>query len=371
MKHIYTRFYTVLITVVLLILSAITLFNIIVDPYGIFNTPLIQGFNKSKPWKVVQVRLFKAVDITRIKPETILLGASRTYVGLNPKHSSFNDYQPVYNLGLNSANMYEIRRYFEHALFNQPDLKLIVLEIDYFSFYLNGKNTPDFSEGRLEKNNIVPKDLLNSTLSMDALNNSISTVLQNTRKSQEFLFVNGMVDVAVSHQPIPTASFTQFISNYNFYISPSYLKDFEYVVKTCRDRGIELKIFISPIHVLFSESIRATGNWQMYEQWKREIVKITPVWDFSGYNSVTSEKFSDRAIMKNYTDMSHYTIPVGNLILNRLFNYQEKTIPTDFGLLITPNNIESHLDKINAQRQIWAKQNPDAVKLIRSLSIKK
>lgn len=370
MKNIYNRFYTVLFTVIFLTLGSIALFNVIVDPYNVFNSPLISGFNQSKPWKVVQVRLFKAVDVTRIKPKTVLLGASRTYVGLNPKHLALNRYQPVYNLGLNSANMYEIKRYFEHALFNQPDIKVVVLEIDYFSFYLKGQNTPDFSEDRLEKNSIVPKDFLNSTLSMDALNNSISTVLHNYRKSQQFLFVNGMVDVAVPKQPISIPAFTQFISNYDYYISPNYLKDFEYVVKTCRDRGIKLKIFISPIHVLFSENLRATGNWQMYEKWKREIVKITPVWDFSGYNSITSEKFSDRAIMQNYTDMSHYTIPVGNLILNRLFNYQEKTVPPDFGVLITPNNIDSHLAKINAQRQEWAKQNPDLVNLIRRLSIK-
>ncbi|MGA9379502.1 MAG: hypothetical protein WBV73_12105 [Phormidium sp.] len=371
MKTIYSRFYAVLITVILLILASISLFNILVDPYGVFNSPLIQGFNQSKPWKVVQVRLFKAVDLTRIKPQTVLLGASRTYVGLNPKHPALNRYQPSYNLGLNSANMYEMKRYFQHALFNQPDLKLVVLEIDYFSFYLDAKNTPDFSEDRLEKSSILPKDLLNSTLSMDALINSISTILHNSRDSQKFLFVNGMVDVAVPNQPISITTFTLFLTRHNYSIGSNYLKDFEYVVKTCRDRGIELKIFISPIHVLFSENIRATGNWPMYERWKREIVKIAPVWDFSGYNSITTEKYSDRVIMKNYTDVSHYTIPVGNLILNRLFNYQEKTVPTDFGVLITPNNIESHLDKINAQRQVWAKQNPDAVEFIRSLQTKK
>jgi hypothetical protein len=371
MKTIYSRFYAVLITVSLSILAFIALVNIIVDPYGVFNSPLIEEFNQSKPWKVVQVRLFKAIEITQIKPKTILLGASRTYVGLNPQHPALNRYTQAYNLGLNSANMYEMKRYFQHALANQPDLNLVVLEIDYFSFYLNGENTPDFLENRLERNSILPQDLFNSTLSIDALNNSISTILHNYRESQKFLFVKGMVDVAVPNQPISIPTFTQFLSNHSYYISPNYLKDFEYVVKTCHDRGIELKIFISPIHVLFLENLRASGNWPMYEKWKREIVKISPVWDFSGYNSITTEKYSDRVVMKNYTDVSHYTIPVGNLILNRLFNYQEETIPRDFGVLITPTNIESHLDKINTERQVWAKQNPDVVKFIGTLLKKK
>lgn len=73
--------------------------------------------------------------------------------------------------------------------------------------------------------------------------------------------------------------------------------------------------------------------------------------------------------MKNYSDMSHYTSPVGKLILNRLFNYQKETVPPDFGVLITPANIESHLAKINKDREVWTRNNPDQVKLLKGLKL--
>jgi len=41
------------------------------------------------------------------------------------------------------------------------------------------------------------------------------------------------------------------------------------------------------------EVIRVTGLWQEFEQWERELTEMAPVWDFSGYNSITSKSISD------------------------------------------------------------------------------
>ena len=95
--------------------------------------------------------------------------------------------------------------------------------------------------------------------------------------------------------------------------------------------------------------------WSDFENWKREIVAITPVWDFSGYNSITTEPVAKG--MKNYLDSSHYSSEVGNLILNRLFNYQEETVTADFGILITQENIQSHLDLILVEQTSWSDKN--------------
>jgi len=68
--------------------------------------------------------------------------------------------------------------------------------------------------------------------------------------------------------------------------------------------------------------------------------------------------------MKNYFESSHYKKVVGNLILNRVLGYQEDRVPPDFGTLITPVNIESHLQKIQADWENWSNNNPDMVKLV-------
>ncbi len=91
---------------------------------------------------------------------------------------------------------------------------------------------------------------------------------------------------------------------------------------------------------------------------------MLPLWDFSGYNSITTEPITD---MKNFTDRGHYTRKIGDLILNRLFHYQEEKVQDDFGILITPTNIESHLEKIRTAQELWAKNNPKMIQIIEEL----
>ncbi|NEN96582.1 MAG: hypothetical protein F6K50_13885, partial [Moorea sp. SIO3I7] len=151
-------------------------------------------------------------------------------------------------------------------------------------------------------------------------------------------------------------------------LSASFLNDLQDIVDTCKEKGIELKVFISPSHATQWESLRVTRLWPVFEEWKRRLVEITPVWDFSGYNSITTEAISEE--MKNYWDSSHYREEVGDLILNRLFSYQAHTVPEDFGVLITPDNVESHLGKVRNERESWAETNGDLVKLVEDLNQK-
>jgi hypothetical protein len=74
--------------------------------------------------------------------------------------------------------------------------------------------------------------------------------------------------------------------------------------------------------------------------------------------------------MENYADSSHYTAPVGNLILNRILGYQENKLPADFGVLLTQENIESHLDKIRSHREEWVKNRKNELELVQTLEKK-
>ena len=75
-------------------------------------------------------------------------------------------------------------------------------------------------------------------------------------------------------------------------------------------------------------------------------------------------------IFLDTTDNSHYTPKLGNLILNLIFDYEKEDVPDDFGILINPENIESHLAKIRQDWEVWAKNNPDEVKLVKEVKQK-
>ncbi|NET05788.1 MAG: hypothetical protein F6K16_14005 [Symploca sp. SIO2B6] len=372
-KH--RRFNMTFMAVTLPSLVTVGLFNLAIDPYGVIDSPEISGLNELRTQKFHNVRLFKAIDVTRVEPKTLLLGSSRTDLGLDPAHPALTNKQPAYNLGLVGPNIYEVKRYFEHSLANQPELKTVVLGIDLFMFNEYKINEVDFSEDRLEKENLTAQELLNVTLSTSAIQSSAKTIKSSIDSDAYYLYrPDGMRYVYGNepNEPIPKkfkGSIGGLRKGEGYYkkyqLSEEFLVNLQEIVDICKQQNIELKVFISPSHASQWENLRAAELWSVFEEWKRQLVKITPVWDFSGYNTITTEAISKD--MENYWDSSHYRKEVGDLVLNRIFDYQKDKVPTDFGVLLTQENIESNLAKINTQREIWSNNNSDVVEFVESL----
>jgi hypothetical protein len=99
-----------------------------------------------------------------------------------------------------------------------------------------------------------------------------------------------------------------------------------------------------------------------------------PVWDFSGYNTITVEEVPSaqdvNARMRYYYESSHYTPAAGDLVLDRIFNLKmtEHVVPSDFGIRLTKQNIEAHLANIRVAREHYQRMHPDDVAEIESLS---
>ncbi|NER32100.1 MAG: hypothetical protein F6J89_31980, partial [Symploca sp. SIO1C4] len=73
-KH--RRFNMTFMAVTLPSLVTVGLFNLAIDPYGVIDSPEISGLNELRTQKFHNVRLFKAIDVTRVEPKTLLLGSS-------------------------------------------------------------------------------------------------------------------------------------------------------------------------------------------------------------------------------------------------------------------------------------------------------
>jgi hypothetical protein len=370
----YRRFNLIFLASALLPLLSIGMFNIAVDPYGIYNSPTFAGFNQTKPEQWKHQRLYKAIAISRVKPVTIFIGSSRINLGLNPEYSALQDKQPVYNLGLNAANPYEALRYLQHAIKNQQDLKLVVLGLDFIMFNQDLGNQPGFEEERLEKSTISYRDFINTAFSLDALSLSEKTVKANKKDVKgDIYYPNGFMRLVRGERDKNATEFKKTIGVYfdvhsNYKISQQYLENLKEIVALCKQNNIEVVGFISPAHVTQLEAIYVAGQWQILEQWMREVVAILPVWDFSDYNSITTEPVSET--MKNYIDSSHYKEEIGNLVLNRIFSYNEKEVSQDFGVYLTPENVEAQLAKLRKDRDRWAKENPNDVAIVEAIKEK-
>jgi hypothetical protein len=76
---------------------------------------------------------------------------------------------------------------------------------------------------------------------------------------------------------------------------------------------------------------------------KERLARITDYYDFSGFNSITTNDI-------NYYEESHYRYLVGDLIIKRIFDQGNQNIPQDFGILVTKKNIRRHIE--NEKREL-------------------
>lgn len=379
-----------------LTLLVLAFFNAVIDPYGLFPFVKIDGVNWPKPEMMGSVKLHKSYRIAQLEPEAIILGTSRSAFGINPDNIVWrNNFQSRYNFALAGANMYVTRRFLEHAQTLHP-LKQVVFGLDFFTFNAYRQQAPDYRGDFLIVNDdgspnrhFGMKILAASLLSSDALQASNKTI--NLKKNPKMISKNGMF----FGRPRENTLRLRFSKIENLYFQYIYLtgkkreygfvnldtgvsslEEFRRIVVYCREQQINLKLFISPPHARHLEIIRVLGIWSLFEQWKRELVLIlleegytSSLWDFSGYNSMTTDDITIEG-EHYYRDSTHYLPILGDIILSRIFHYKEKNIPTDFGRVLTSENIEENLLIIQAEQKKYRADYPEEVKEIESLAEK-
>lgn len=378
----YRKFNAVLVITTCLPMLLVGAVNIFIDPYEIFDSFKIKGVNYIKPEKFKQDRLYKAVKITKINPKTILLGSSQVQWGLPPDHPALPE--ATYNLGLLGANIYELRRYFEHVLANQTQLEQVIIGIDFFMFSTLIDKQSTFKENILEKNSLPISEFANIVFSIDSFEDSYNTYhLNQEREAIDYLVINNMLKLenrifkngglAFHKNSILPGSkdiFYQFVkrdlSERNQYkLSHQKMEDFSKIIQKARENNIQVKIFISPIHAVHLETLDQAGLWPQFEDWKRKITKISSVWDFATYNKITTEKISNN--MQYFLDSAHYSQQAGTLILNRILLDKSDKYYNDFGTVMTDSNIDGHLKKIRNDKTTWASNNLNYIQVIQEI----
>ena len=356
--------------------TTVIVINFAVDPYGLYRVIDKSGFNQQKEGVRNKIRLVKFLEIPLRKPRTILLGSSRTHDGIDPQDKILNTagFQPVYNLGIDMARIKEEKAFLEYAIANS-DIKRVIFGLDFFMFNAEDRINPSFDLNHLNRRAGGVDYLKATLLSVEALNDSIKTIRISAHDWQRREFLsNGFRPGKMVFYKVKNYNALHYNTNYTFLtpydsktkyyshfsLDKEVFNDFNELLQLCKNHDIDLKLYISPAHAnLDGEALRASGHWELMRSWKREIVNIVSksgyeLWDFSGYNSVTTEQISDP--MSNYWDSSHFTEKIGGDILRRMLGKSEG-VPSDFGLLLNQKNIEVHLKQIELDRTTYIFRN--------------
>ncbi|OCL91365.1 hypothetical protein [Arcobacter porcinus] len=334
--------------------------NYIVDPYGINNRIIIDKINLKKYSNTSITARFKLNILNNKNIETIMLGTSRIGV-MNPmivdKYLNTNTFNLEYPASITPIQ----NKLFKYAS-NFNDIKYLVYGIDFMSFNENRKINKHF----LEFNDFIEKIENNEKISNIDLYFSIDTFLKSIKiviknilgiQNQEVLYLkNGMRDYQnyieqeikniFNFEEEKNNSIKSYFSldgqykNYKF--SYDYLEHFKDTMEFCKKNNIKVFVYIPPMFSEHFNAINAGGYFDEFELFKKELVKITDFIDFTGHNTISKNK-------NNYWDSSHLRVETTEVLMAKLFNDKSVEVPADFGVLVTKDNIDEHLENLRKQ----------------------
>jgi len=396
------------------LLALVVGINLVVDPFGTYRLVELEGVNLQKPAVHHRVRLVKANEVRQVRPRGIVLGTSRSHLGLRPSHEGWDpEARPVYNLAFDGATTKEMYHYLVHAHTVRP-LRQVVLGLDTYHATLAPATTrPDFDPYLLDSPGFGVPALIRSDLrilsSLDTARASLATLgAQNDRQPQWFAADGQRLGDVFFRRPgepfeqLGPRGYFEEIDRLEVGFkragrlaasaggtarpatSETSLDYIKRIVAFCRAERIDLRVIVVPEHVHQLEITAALGEWRAIEEAKRAIVSLLtedaaqhpdappiPLWDFTGYSSVTTEALppsGSRAEMRFYWDSSHFKSIVGDFVLDRVFGLNDgRTAPPDFGVRLTASTIESALAQVRAEQLAYRRANPEEAAWIRTL----
>lgn len=373
--EIYLKVLGATLACVLVLLGA---FVWLIDPYGISGAPAIPGLNAEKPSRFdYGGRAVRAYYLAQDEYDVVLLGSSRVMVGLDPDDPAFGSAR-VFNAGLPGTNMAEVRAVADYVFANQSP-RQVILGVDFLMFSTMRDTSGDFEQSAFAgtPNLIV---YLRRALSYAAISDAAETLVFNLNGERSEQRADGFVDRRINladgynaRQAIIRTLQDKFLVDPETYggfsYDPSRTREVGALAARMCEEDRELLVFVTPIHAWQLEAIYQLGLGLAYERWRRDLVETleghscAALWDFSGFNSVTSEPVPQDGPMQGYFETSHFTPLVGGMVLDRLLSDGEDA-PDDFGIQLTGASIAERITELGRNRERYRQASPDDVGLI-------
>ncbi len=326
----------------ILALTPNTYINVHYDPYGIYRT----DFKEQKIEPNQRFIKMRYLINNPGKYDSFIFGSSRAGNIPNETIKSGNFYNMTISQGIPSEHLYNLKM----LLRNKVKIKTIMVGLEDFSYKLESRSdngeliTTPYSDSFIDN----LKYYIKYTFKLpkrDVLEPYIS------QKQEEFPV---FYDIYASGRPIHT-EIDEYIDTHKSehiadkkFRNPSVhktnymnqtLKDIREIVDICKENSIKCIMFINPIY----KSTYLANNPAQFMEFKKRLVNITDFYDFSGINSITSDPF-------NYYETSHFRVFIGEKMLAKIFgDYENISIPSDFGVYVTKANIAAHLKNLKDQ----------------------
>ncbi|KAF0233330.1 MAG: hypothetical protein FD177_1723 [Desulfovibrionaceae bacterium] len=363
-------------------------FNWYFDPYNAFLHKKTQGINA--PTREFSRRITPFYQSEHLNGSGLILGSSRALSIDSWRYFSADKNVHWNNLWINMANINEIRRLLQQAVaFNE--INIVILGLDFEGFNANNIRTDFFTkatpaltqEGKFNPLHVFSQlELLFSPTTTKA---SMQVLLDNLRITSKLENLNTQKISTQEKQETRESFRKNTVTTNNTVVggfsfedttrSVSTFEDLRAIIQTCQTKNVKLLLFTNPEHAETLESFHKLGCWASYQEWLRKIARIVAdqnmknplnsieLWNFAGYSTINTSYIGPDTKWGNnfFSDPSHFNPTVGDFILDKITGQRLAAIPApqDFGIILTPDNVEEvlHLMDINRSLYLEAAKN--------------
>lgn len=376
--------------------------NLVVDPYGTFRLYENPRFNRIKPYPEHDITTVKSHALRHVRPDALILGNSRSEVGFDPTHPAWQKYgyRSVYNAAIPGSDINTAWKQLQQASAIQAP-GIILLGLEFFDFLVSPEKpiTPASESPKNRESDIIWQT--RATLTMQAVMDSLTTLRIQFQRNPSQLTYRGFnplleyIDQAridgyytlfrqraeenvKNHGRRPANLFAQGTRSSNEF------ERLRQMVRWSIQHDCDLRLVIYPYHAQLLLIVDELGLWPLFDEWKRQVVRIineetasnperskVTLLDFSGFSTFSQEPIPEKgdrkSIVKWYWEAGHFKKELGDLVIARSFKQENADSLQDFGVSLTAQNLEAHLQHVQEDKTFFRAANPNSVREVADL----
>ena len=340
---------------------------LLVDSHGIYKFVSLERVNKYKVTSNALGRFAVGANLYLHDYDVLFIGTSRVQSGMDPRMQILQA-ERVFNASLGDTDMGELVYLLDYILRHQDTVKRVYFGLDFHAFSAYREKHPEFESSFINPKNRFFASLAKEIFSKRGIGDSVRTVKANVRSVPQRYWYEGHyhseapIDYKANIENILTYYMSRKVMFGCFHFDNDKLRALEQVLARYVDKGIELNLFISPQHAINLMMLEYTGLFDQYYDWMRDMTAMAsrlseqssePVrlWNFSGFNFVTTEALSyDTTDMLYFYETSHYRDDVGGMVMHVL----DKERPIrNFGQDMYGEGSEAVINSIERGRQVY------------------
>ncbi len=365
------------------------------DPYLAFGTRLLpQAIIQPASRMLGDEQIIKDHLFQRIRPDTVIIGSSRSVYGLDPASPNLAA-QRGFNLGMLGASLTEIEGLAAQVRRSKGHVKRLVIGIDYFMFFQKG------SEGRSPADVLrttrmeqgygpvpIPLQHIQSFLLSTKVAKVMEDILDNWRRRDTLGEANrnGLMHGTYRFRIAPRERTFEVtlrdVFGQGWYNAPDErviaerLRRLAGVIRSTCAAGIQVDALLSPEHAMLHKAAVLAGQLPRRQQLRRDVARLMALLgpelgdclryrDASGLNAPALEPLRlAPGATPQFIEVSHYAPVVGERLM---LGFNNPADPQALGVNPARGELEADIRRSEALLNQWRMANPDDAAFVKRM----